>query len=65
MNIDIVNILIALCAMAIIYILFRVVIGFIAPAEPKLVTLLWAICGIICILILAGALTGHALIHFS
>ncbi len=65
MNIDIVNILVALCAMAIIYILFRVAISFIAPAEPKVVMLLWAVCAIICIAILIGALTGHVLISFS
>ena len=65
MNINIVDILIALCAMAIVYILFRVAMGFIEPKDSKLATLLWAVCAIICIAILIGALTGHTLISFS
>jgi hypothetical protein len=65
MTINITAILVALIAIAILCVIAKVVLVLIAPADPKVSVIVWAIVTILCLLVLLGALTGHSIVTFS
>jgi len=56
--------------MALIYIAILAVIGWVIVAiiggkvPPVVITIVWAVIAILCLLVLAGAITGNSLVVF-